>query len=187
MSRIIVDSIRNSSASSDGITLSSDGKVTFPNTSTGKVLQVVHAFKNDSFSDTSGNWTAMSGMSVTITASSTSNKLLFSCHLCYGTNSLQVFRVRLYDGTNEITASRGTAASTANNNGWLADYNKFNGGASDLITNISGSYLHTPTDTNSHTYNLYGYAAGYGIYLNRRGYGTDYGGTSSFSVMEIEV
>ena len=40
MSRIIVDSIRNSSASSDGITLSSDGKVAFPNTRTGKSLQV---------------------------------------------------------------------------------------------------------------------------------------------------
>ena len=38
MSRIIVEAIRNSSASSDGITLSSDGKVAFPNTSTGKIL-----------------------------------------------------------------------------------------------------------------------------------------------------
>lgn len=41
MSRIIVDAIRNSSASSDGITLSSDGKVAFPNTGIGKILQVV--------------------------------------------------------------------------------------------------------------------------------------------------
>ena len=185
MSRIIVDAIRNSSASSDGITLSSDGKVTFPNTSTGKILQHVHTFKKDAFSDTSGNWVAITGMSVTITAASTSNKLLFNCNLMYGINNLQVFRVRLYDGTSEITASRSTVASTDNNNGWLADYNKWDGGASDLITNISGSYLHTPTDTNSHTYNLYGYAGGHGIFLNRRGYGTDYGGTSTFSVMEI--
>ena len=121
MSRIIVDSIRNSSASSDGITLSSDGKVTFPNTSTGKILQYVHTFKKDAFSDTSGNWVAITGMSVTITAASTSNKLLFNCNLMYGINNLQVFRVRLYDGTSEITASRSTVASTDNNNGWLAD------------------------------------------------------------------
>ena len=51
MSRIIVDSIRNSSASSDGITLASDGSVTIPGNATcsgtasgfggGKILQVV--------------------------------------------------------------------------------------------------------------------------------------------------
>ena len=51
MSRIIVDSIRNSSASADGITLASDGSVTLPGNATcsgtatgfggGKILQVV--------------------------------------------------------------------------------------------------------------------------------------------------
>ena len=53
MSRIIVDSIRNSSASSDGITLSSDGKVAFPNTSTGKILQDDHTAKTSEISSTS--------------------------------------------------------------------------------------------------------------------------------------
>jgi len=50
MSRIIVDAIRNSSASSDGITLSSDGKVAFPNTSTGKILQVLENVRSDASS-----------------------------------------------------------------------------------------------------------------------------------------
>ena len=50
MSRIIVDAVRNSSASSDGITLASDGSVTIPGNATcsgtatgfggGKLLQV---------------------------------------------------------------------------------------------------------------------------------------------------
>ena len=51
MSRIVVDSIRNSSASSDGITLSSDGKVAFPNGGAGKVLQV----KTNSTRDSTGS------------------------------------------------------------------------------------------------------------------------------------
>ena len=80
MSRIIVDSIRNSSASSDGITLSSDGKVTFPNTSTGKLLQVVQSIKKDVASASvsrSSDWVSH-GLSVSITPSSASNKILIS-------------------------------------------------------------------------------------------------------------
>ena len=80
MSRIIVDSIRNSSASSDGITLSSDGKVAFPNTSTGKILQVVSFTKTDtaSFDLSSGYFSnsTQTGIQVSITPSNSNNKIL---------------------------------------------------------------------------------------------------------------
>ena len=75
MSRIIVDSIRNSSASSDGITLSSDGKVAFPNTSTGKILQVVEGTLTSGFTTSSQTMVDV-GLSATITPSSSSNKIL---------------------------------------------------------------------------------------------------------------
>ena len=81
MSRIIVDSIRNSSAGSDGITLSSDGKVAFPNTNTGKILQVVQDTKTDTFTTTSASDVEVTGLSVSITPSSSSNKVLLSVHL----------------------------------------------------------------------------------------------------------
>jgi len=45
----------------------------------GKVLQVVTAFKSDSFSTTSGTFTDVTGMSVSITPSSTSSKILIHC------------------------------------------------------------------------------------------------------------
>ena len=78
MSRIIVDAVRNSSASSDGITLASDGSVTLPGNATcsgtatgfggGKLLQVVSTTKTDTAStSTSGSFTDVSGMSVSIT------------------------------------------------------------------------------------------------------------------------
>ena len=54
MSRIVVDSIRNTSASSDALTLSSDGKVAFPN-NTGNILQVVKNQKTDAASSTTIN------------------------------------------------------------------------------------------------------------------------------------
>ena len=77
MSRIVVDAVRNSSASSDGITLSSDGKVAFPNTSTGKILQVVETKITDTKSlATTNSWQDMPGFSVSITPSSTSSKIL---------------------------------------------------------------------------------------------------------------
>ena len=80
MSRIIVDSIRNSSASSDGITLSSDGKVSFPNTTTGKLLQVVQATKTDGASQSvgSGNYWQPTAPKCSITPSNASNKISVS-------------------------------------------------------------------------------------------------------------
>jgi hypothetical protein len=75
MSRIIVDSIRNSSASSDGITLSSDGKVAFPNTSTGKVLQVVEGSTTTTVSTTSAGYID-TGLSQAITPLQTGSQIL---------------------------------------------------------------------------------------------------------------
>ena len=152
----------------------------------GKILQVKHAFKKDAYTNSSGNFAAITGLAVTIAAASTSNKLLFQCNLMYSLQSMEIFVARLYDGTSEITDTRSTIASTANNNGWITDYNKTTVSASDLMTNVSGTYLHTPTDTNSHTYNIYVRShSGSNVYINRRGYADDFGGTSDFSVMEI--
>ena len=103
----------------------------------------------------------------------------------YGQGTQAVFCARLYDGTNEITASRSTVSSTANYNGWISDYMR-DSSASGFLSNASGSYLHTPTDTNSHTYNIYARAVdGGAIYVNRRGSDSSFGGTSSFYVYEV--
>ena len=92
MSRIIVDAIRNSSASSDGITLSSDGKVAFPNTSTGKVLQAVQVVKTSKQSVQSQTMVDITGFELTITPSAASSKILLittitaCCHSSGGFN-----------------------------------------------------------------------------------------------------
>ena len=82
MSRIIVDSIRNSSAGSDGITLSSDGKVAFPNTSTGKILQVItNTTQNSTGSvscSVSRTYYDIPDQNVTITPTSSTSKILIS-------------------------------------------------------------------------------------------------------------
>ena len=95
MSRIIVDSIRNSSASSDGITLSSDGKVAFPNTSTGKVAQVIQVVKTSKQSVQSQTMVDITGFELTITPSSASSKILLTSTItacCHASGVFNLWR-----------------------------------------------------------------------------------------------
>ena len=111
MSRIIVDSIRNSSASSDALTLSSDGKVVFPN-NTGNILQVKQTLKQDTFSlNSSSTYTAITGLSVSITPSSASNKILIlgTIYTSAATDDYaNVFA--LYKNGSAVAAAHGTGA-----------------------------------------------------------------------------
>ena len=93
MSRIIVDSIRNSSASSDGITLSSDGKVAFPNTNTGKVAQAIQVVKTSKQSVQSQTLVDISGFELTITPSATSSKILLTTTITACCHSSGVFNL----------------------------------------------------------------------------------------------
>ena len=100
MSRIIVDSIRNSSASSDGITLSSDGKVTFPNTSTGKVAQVIQVVKTSKQSVQSQTMVDITGFELTITPSSASSKILLTSTITACCHASGVFNLWRQIGSN---------------------------------------------------------------------------------------
>ena len=89
MSRLITNAIRSTSASTDAITMDGSGNVTFPANATcsgtatgfGKILQVVSTTKTDTFSQSSLNDSTYSndtGLNVTITPSSSSNKITLS-------------------------------------------------------------------------------------------------------------
>jgi hypothetical protein len=181
MSRIVVDAIRNSSASSDGITLSSDGKVAFPNGGAGKILQVVTNIKKDVSSFTTSGSFAASGMSVTITPQSASNKLLVMANLSIGNSANNSTQWKLYRGTSEITAANNTGVT---NGSFLWIYTHSSSATYSMLIG-SGVYEHDIQDTNSHEINLYVNSFDSTAYLNRRGYGTSYGGTSSLVVMEV--
>jgi len=55
-------------------------------TGVGKVLQVVQTFKADSFSSSSTSFTDVTGLSVSITPSSASNKILVLCTVPMSSN-----------------------------------------------------------------------------------------------------
>ena len=151
MSRIIVDAIRNSSAGSDGITLSSDGKVAFPNTSTGKIVQVLQTVKKDTTSSANNGFVDISGMSQAITTTG-SNKVLVRFHLHCGTEGGYAFNVRLARTTGGTTtndlligdAGSGQVRSTMGGNSNQASWETFY---------MSSEFLDSPS-AGTHTYKL---------------------------------
>lgn len=185
MSRIVVDAIRNSSASTDGITLASNGSVTIPNlTATtlttnsnfGKILQVVQAVKTDTTSTSTALYNGISGLQPSITPSSTSNKVLITIDLKLGHSNagadvnLQLFRSV---GGTETQICLGDASS----NRKRTFFGGQNTGQSDTtsVIPVSTTFLDSPNTTSAVTY-LVKWAIERGgtyLYLNRSGLDTD--------------
>ena len=189
MSRIIVDSIRNSSASSDGITLSSDGKVTFPNTSTGKVLQIVSTTKTDtaSYSNATQSYWNNTDFKVTITPSSASNKILITAVVMVGVDSQQSLYAQLRkDGTVLVQGDAGES------NQGRGNYHHSYSTSAEAPMPVIISYLDTAGNTNQRYYNLaFSHTSGLTrtMYLNRGSSNSnDYNkgrSTSTITAMEI--
>ena len=147
----------------------------------GKILQSVADIKKDTGSYTTSSSFAATGMSVTITPQSASNKLLVIANLAVGNSGNNSTQWKLYRGTSEITAANSTGV-TNKSFMWI-----FTSSGNSEYQNIIGSgvYEHDIQDTNSHEINLYVRSFDSTAYLNRRGYAADYGGTSSLVVYEV--
>ena len=137
-----------------------------PSGSNGGIIQVKQTLKTDAFSMNSNNMTDLTGMTVTITPSSNSNKILIVTNLTYGGQANGYFGVNLLRGSTQLglsTAATGNqlnfsfAIATGNNDN---DYYK--------CQNASYSYLDSPATTSATTYKLQGYSydSRY-FYLNR--------------------
>lgn len=185
MSRIIVDSIRNSSASSDGITLSSDGKVAFPNTSTGKILQVVSTTKTDHFSTTSSSLVEVTGLNVSITPLASTSKIYLNIDVSLGGSTA-------YVGFNIKRDSTLIAVTTA-----VSGDNRHQGTFGKVIVQDSGihstgfNFLDTPNTTSAINYKIFVISA-YGsrsVSINRShntgNYAYDGAGCSTITAMEV--
>ena len=190
MSRLITNAIRSTSASADAITFDNSGKPAFPNGGAGKILQVVSTTKTDTSSftsNTTNTFVDLSGLSVSITPTAASSKILiqFDVSVAVGTGTVHV---RLVRGSTPIavgdsasnrlqdTVSRRTASSIY----------------SLECTNMSMSFLDSPNTTSATTYKLQGTAgSSYNTtyYVNRSSSDNDadYGArvASTITVMEV--
>ena len=157
MSRIIVDAVRNSSASSDGITLAADGSVTFPGNATcsgtatgfggGKVLQTLSVEKSDTAS-TTGSSRGQVGLSLNITPSATTSKILIMSVLHVSGDAGQ-YAYAFYLQRDSTDISIGNAASNRNRAtmGGLTDSS-----SEYMMIPHTHSFLDSPNTTSQVTY-----------------------------------
>ena len=155
----------------------------------GKVLQVLQAVKTDAFSTTSTSLVDVSGLSVSITPSSTSSKILVHIDLCL-TASYYIGHAQLV--RNSTLLYRADSAGNRPIDTITFSQNPSNDGISQRS---SAMYLDSPSTTSATTYKVQASTRkdgqGSGVfYINRTVQdrdttGYDARGVSSITVMEI--
>ena len=169
MSRLITNAIRSTSASSDAMTIDSAGKPAFPNGGVGKILQVVSAEKTDKFSSTDTNqFITVSGLTVNITPSSSSNKI-FICFMMNIGHSATTHRIggKIFRSSDSQNIFR----SATDGNRTRAYVGSFtcHSNATNTMRFVSPCYLDTPSTTNQVSYTFQLYNTTGTIYVNRSG------------------
>jgi hypothetical protein len=146
----------------------------------GAVLQVVSTTKLDGFTTTSGTPVDITGLSVSITPSSTSSKILVMVMVSGGSDTTTAWYINLVRNATNLAIS--TAGSTFNSTvgSYFQNVNAFSG--SPIV------YLDSPATTSSTTYKLQAFSGNAGtglVTVNRRGGDAIVGTSSSITVMEI--
>jgi len=143
------------------VTIDGTAGITFPVTagsasavqaSSGRVLQVVQTVKTDTFSSSSSSFTDITGLSVSITPSSASSKILvLSTTNLGGSTAISQLNLRLVRGSTVIFA--GDTAGSRQSGFFGIDASVF-GDSAVLPQTIV--YLDSPATTSSTTYKIQG-------------------------------
>ena len=186
-SELIVQTIQGPSSGANankvlipsGHTLDVSGGTLVP--SAGAVVQVLSATKTDTASFTTGSWIDVNGLSVTITPTSASSKILVSCDLFTGINNVNSMYWRF--AKNSAPIGVGNSGTILSSGGYYSDVSN----AVFSFSGTSGSFLDSPNTTSSVTYNIQvrTYDNTQTGYLNRRGQDTLVGAISTLNIMEI--
>ena len=151
----------------------------------GNIIQVAQTVKTDVFTTTSQSFTDITGLSGTITPTSSSNKILISYTLSVSGNGYPMFK--LLRGSTDIFV--GDAAS----NRVQCLFGGYVGGLhAGLTLPVSGNFLDSPSTTSATTYKFQTgiiHSTGYTTYLNRSPSDTDfnYHGRTASSIILMEV
>lgn len=157
----------------------------------GTILQTVQSVKTDSWSTVGTTWTDITGLSVSITPTSSSNKILIIGSVVVGTSTFLAYINLLRNSTNiaQPVAGTGQILVTGTSAGYVNGTNEIYN-----ATPISVTYIDSPATTSATTYKFQarGYTAGVYAVVNRT-YSdralTDYEPRtiSSITAMEIAV
>jgi hypothetical protein len=150
----------------------------------GSVLQVVQTFKSDAFSSTDNGFFDITGLSVAITPSSSSNKVLVISDLAIGSSDLYSYN----HGFKVLRGSTDVGISTAGSTNFSGGVNMYlSAGNIPYLFGTMKMFLDSPSTTSATTYKVQGtkISASGTFYLNRKGVDTSIGGASSITVMEV--
>ena len=140
------------------------------------VVQVKNAFKADAFSTASATYVDVTDLSISITPTSATNKVLVIMTVqgsqVTGDGGFQLMR-----GATAIGVS--TVGSTFNGAGQVSS------SYGNAMFTVALAFLDSPATTSATTYKVQAIASGGTTYVNRRGASTAFGGSSSITVMEV--
>ena len=185
---VIIAAPSSNPASDRTLTLpgDADGTILTSNTATGKILQVVQTVKTDTTSINSATYADLSGLTATITPSSTSNKILVSFVLQYGGSNNSYVAFKAYRGSTLLpVGTTGTGNMTNASFGGFQEQ----GNSQFGIQTAVWQYLDSPSSTSALTYKLqwasvYQPGGTYQIYLNRP-YNADNNAYNIFGVSSV--
>jgi hypothetical protein len=150
----------------------------------GAILQVVQTTKTDAFTTTSTSFVDVTGLSVSITPSSASNKILLASMIGYGGPASDTLHLKFLVGSSDLLVGD-AAGSRIRTNFSKNNYNtEADGPGSTLL------YLHSPASTSQQTYKLQiRSGAGATVAINRTSFDADnaYYGRFASTMIAMEV
>jgi len=136
----------------------------------GKVLQIVSASQTNTVTSTDTSYADITGLSVTLTPSSSSNKLYIMYNLQVSNSALAA--------NDSLRIMRDSTGIISPSNYWRLQNNTF-------MAQLSGNFLDSPSTTSATTVKIQWRAESGTISLNRRGDNSTVRSVSTISVMEI--
>ena len=138
--------------------------VTLPSGTGGKILQVVQTVKDNTFvTSATVTDTAVTGLSVSITPSSSSNKILVICNLSVAAENSQGAAAKLRRGGTAVSVAE--AASARSRSSFAGSGYRDNIGGAIRLLNIT--LLDSPSTTSAITYDVVVSSKSNGTYINR--------------------
>ncbi len=139
-----------------------------PSGASGGIIQMVQTIKSDKFATSSTSYTDITGLSVTITPQSSSNKILVFTNVRFGSgNSNNDNKYQILRGSTAISADNYCRQPSYSENWIYADMN-----------------LDSPNTTSATTYKVQCKAESNEVFVNRDNSNRDYG-MSYITVMEV--
>ena len=143
-----------------------------------RIQQVASTIKTDSFSTTSGSFVDLTGVSVSITPTSASNKVLVMVQGCASISAGLMYLNLVRDST-DIAQSTGGAGQETLLFG--------SPGGTTAISGFGVNYLDSPATTSATTYKLQMRVSSGTGYINRRELDDAYRAVTTITVMEVSA